>query len=296
VNLNRLSLKDKKIFTKYLAQRESELSVYAFANIYIWKDLFDIYWEIFDDNLCIFFKDKIGCFLYLSPLGKNRNPEIIKKIFLVLDNSNKNKDFSHLENIEEKDLSFYQRLGYVTKIKSYDYLCLREDLVGLGGNRLKSKRASYNYFIKHYKSEYLPFSLRYKNECLKLYQVWMEEKKNKIKDLIYQGMLEDSKNCLKILLRDYRHLDIAGRVVKIDKEIKGFTFGFKLNKDTFCILYEITDLSIKGLAQFIFRRFCAELKDFKFINIMDDSGLENLKKTKLSYQPIRLIPSFMVKR
>lgn len=296
MNLNRLSLKDKKIFNKYLRQREFELSVYSFQNIYIWKDLFDIYWEIFEDNLCVFFKDKIGCFLYLGPLGKNKNPEVIKKIFLVLDNFNKHKDFSHLENIEERDLSFYQDLGLVTKIKSYDYLCLRENLGCLVGNRFKSKRASCNYFIKHYKFEYLAFSLRYKNECLKLYQVWMEQKKNKIKDPIYQGMLKDSKNCLKILLRDYQYLDITGRVVKIDKEIKGFTFGYKLNKDTFCILYEITDLSIKGLAQFIFRRFCAELEDFKFINIMDDSGLENLKKTKLSYQPIKLIPSFMVKR
>jgi len=62
-----------------------------------------------------------------------------------------------------------------------------------------------------------------------------------------------------------------------------FTFGFKLNKDTFCILYEITDLSIKGLSQFIFRQFCSELKNHRYINIMDDSGLVNLKRVKLSY-------------
>ncbi len=103
-------------------------------------------------------------------------------------------------------------------------------------------------------------------------------------------------NSLKVLLNNYRGLRLAGRIVRIDKEIKAFSFGFELNPEAFCILYEITDLSIKGLAQFIFRRFCAELKDYRFINIMDDSGLENLKKVKLSYKPIRLIPAYIIKR
>jgi hypothetical protein len=63
--------------------------------------------------------------------------------------------------------------------------------------------------------------------------------------------------------------------------------------ETFCILYEITDLGIKGLAQFIFRRYCQELKDYKFINIMDDSGLENLRRTKLAYKPVRQVRAFI---
>ncbi|MCM8780616.1 MAG: hypothetical protein NC908_01655 [Candidatus Omnitrophica bacterium] len=75
--------------------------------------------------------------------------------------------------------------------------------------------------------------------------------------------------------------------------IKAFTFGFGLSPDTFCILYEITDLSIKGLAQFIFRQFVCELKKYRYINIMDDSGLDNLKQVKFSYHPRRLIPAYI---
>ncbi|MFZ2357354.1 MAG: phosphatidylglycerol lysyltransferase domain-containing protein, partial [Candidatus Omnitrophota bacterium] len=78
--------------------------------------------------------------------------------------------------------------------------------------------------------------------------------------------------------------------------VKGFSFGFKLNEHSFCILYEITDLSAKGLAQFIFREFCRQLPDYKYINIMDDSGLENLKQVKLSYHPVKLEPAYIVKR
>jgi hypothetical protein len=124
----------------------------------------------------------------------------------------------------------------------------------------------------------------------------MADRKAHKPEPLYQGMLEDGLRCLKIFLADYSCLSPVGRVVKIGKEIKAFSFGFELSRDTFCVLYEVTDLSLKGLAQFIFRSFCAELKEYKYINIMDDSGLEGLKKIKLSYRPVRLIPAYIVLR
>ncbi len=296
MKLENLSVKDKGIFNKFLGLSRHELSVYAFENIYVWKGLFDIYWSVIENSLCIFFKDKIGCFLYLTPLAENKNPGVIKKVFHILDKFNKNKDISRIENIEEADTSFYENLGYTCQNKSYDYLCLRGDLAKLRGDKFKSKRACFNYFIKHYQFRYLPFSLKYRDDCLELYNSWVKERKAKNLDRIYQGMLEDSRRSLKNALDNYSDLNFIGRLVRINKKIKAFTFGFQLNQDTFCILYEITDLSIKGLSQFIFSRFCSELEGYKYINIMDDSGLENLKKVKLSYHPAKLIPAYIVKR
>jgi hypothetical protein len=109
-------------------------------------------------------------------------------------------------------------------------------------------------------------------------------------------MLRDAQACLKVLLDNYAHLDCLGRLVKIDKKIKAFTFGYRINADTFAVLFEIADLSFKGLSQFIFRELCRELAGYKYINIMDDSGLENLKRVKLSYHPAGLIPNYIVKR
>jgi len=296
MKLNELSTKDKNLFDKFLNSTRHELSVYSFQNIYIWKGLFDISWAIIEDSLCVFFKDKIGCFLYLAPLAGKTNPSVIEKVFKIMDSQNYNREVSRIENAEEKDLSFYLDLGYNCKNKSGDYICRRVGLAKLEGNKFKAKRACYNYFVKHNKFEYLPFSSKYKDECLGLYKLWMSQRKIKSQDRLYRGMLEDSLNCLNILLDNYLALDVTGRIVKIEQETRAFTFGFRLDKHTFCILYEITDLSIKGLAQFIFRRFCAELKDYRQINIMDDSGLENLKKVKLSYQPIRLVPAYIITR
>jgi hypothetical protein len=296
MKLKRLSFKDRTYFGQFLHSDEHELSAYVFENIYIWKGLFDIYWAVIKDNLCVFFKDHIGCFAYISPQGKAVDIGIIEELFRTMDRFNKNQEISRIENIEAQDIGLYRSLGYECKMKDPEYLCRRIDLVRLSTDKFKSKRSCFNYFIKNYRFRYLAFDSQYSQECLRLYQYWMQGRKNNNPDPVYQSMLEDGWNCLGVLLHNFRHLQVIGRVIEIDGKIKAFTFGFRLNPETFCILYEITDLSIKGISQFIFRRFCEELKEYKYINLMDDSGLDNLKKCKLSYQPIKLIPNYIVSR
>ena len=74
-------------------------------------------------------------------------------------------------------------------------------------------------------------------------------------------------------------------MVEIENKIRAFTCGFPLSGNLFCINYEIADLKYKGLPQFIFAEFAKRLMPYREINIMEDCGFENLKKTKLSYHP-----------
>jgi uncharacterized protein len=296
VKLNSLKAKDRKVFNKFLRIRPHDLSVYAWENIFIWKALYDIRWAILEDTLCVFFIDPFGCFQYCSPLGRTLSPAVLKKCFEVMDLFNKNKDISRIENIEVEEASFYQRAGLRCRVKSHDYLCDRQELSGLQGNKFKSKRACCNYFEKNYSFEYKPFTLKDKKDCLALYRLWMRQREGKGEGSLYRGMLRDSEVCLKQALESFSDLNLIGRVVVVDKALKGFTFGYKLNHETFCVLFEVTDLSVRGLAQFIFREFSRELEGYKYLNIMDDSGLENLKQVKLSYKPVRLMASFTADR
>jgi len=296
MELNKLTLKDQKLFNQYLALTARELAAFSFANIYIWGALFDIRWVLVDKALCVFFRDKIGCFMYLPPLGKERDPQIIKQAFEIMDGINKNKDISRIENIREQACQDYRALGYTCHDKYPDYLCLRRDLALLRGNKFKSQRASYNYFVKHHDFTSERLEVKHLAACQSLFNSWAEARKGQCSDDIYCGMLEDNHKVIKVALANYRQLGFTGTVIKVNKQIKGFTFGYRLSNDIFCILYEIADLSVKGLAQFVFRKFSEELKSYRYINIMDDSGLENLRKVKLSYKPARLIPAYILTR
>jgi uncharacterized protein len=294
MKLNKLSLKDQKLFNRYLNYIPGELSAFSFANIYIWKSLYDVNWALVDHSLCIFFHDALGCFMYLPPLAKNKVSQVcLAEAFALMEKSNQHQRICRIENITQAQTDDYLRAGYLIREKYPDYLCLRSDLEHLTGNKFKSQRAAYNYFIKHYDYAVSPLKPGTYADCLVLFDSWVKERKAANRDAVYCGMLEDNYKVIRVALNNYKPLHFEGIVVRVDKKIKGFSFGYKLNSHTFCVLYEITDLSVKGLAQFIFRQFCSQLKDYKYINIMDDSGLKNLARTKLAYKPVRLVSAYI---
>jgi len=296
VKINQLQLKDKKLFDKFFCLSPHSLSSFSFVNIFAWRDFFDFFWVMIEDNLCLFAKNEIGCFMYLPPLGKRVSSSLIDICFKIMDKGNLNKNISRIENIEEESKHSFKKLGLNLRQKDSEYLYQTKKLINLSGNSFKPKRASYNYFVKNYDFEICEFNPKLKAKCLKLYKNWARERKEKYKDTIYQAMLEDSFLANWVCFDYYKTLNLDSLVVKIKKEVKAYSLGFKLNSETFCILSEVTDLSFKGISQFIFREFCRKEHNFKFINAMDDSGLKNIKQAKLSYRPQKLIRSYIAQR
>lgn len=290
-----LGLEDREIFEEYLKRDSHSLSYFSFVNIFIWRNLFEISYLKIRDSLCVFFKDRTGVFMSLPPLG-NIEEKTVFETFEIMDRINENESVSRIENVEEKDLGLYKKLRFKFRLKDREYIYLRDDLVSLKGDRFKSKRNSYNYFSRNYKPQYLDYSPDMKEDCLSLYRRWSEDRKKKIFDPIYQEMLDNNFSCFKIALDNYKELNLKGKLLRVDGNLCGVSIGFQLNERTFCILFEITDLRYKGASQFIFREFCKELFPYEYINTMGDSGLENLRSVKLSYQPILEAPEYIITR
>ena len=284
--LKRLTLKDKPIVDKYLKKSKTSLSAYHFAPLFIWKDLFNIYWALIEGNLCLFYQDNIGMFMPLAPIG-NGNDSVIKKCFEIMDFYNPNKEVSRIENVSEEILGR-------TKLKDTEYLCSREELAELKGDRYKHKRSSCNYFVRNYPHQVFAYKRSMLKDCLGLYQLWRNQREESNKDVIYRQMLEDSGVSFNAALRQAKGIGLSGYVVKVKGEIKACSLGYPLNKETFCILFEVCDLGLKGIARFIFREFCRALSGYKYINIMGCSDLENLKAVKLSYRPVQEIKAYNI--
>lgn len=294
MQFNQLSLKDKPFFDKFLSYKRHNLSAYAFENIFIWSGLYRIFWAKISNCLCVFFRDRIGCFLYLPPLGRNVNPAVAHKCFEIMDRHNKNKAISRIENVEKQDLSSYKKLGFMIILGGQDYVCRKSDLVKLKGNSFKSKRAAVNSFKRKYEFQYQTYRNVDKRECQNLFRLWIEERKSNNKDEIYQRLLEDNFTVFKTVLNSYNQLRFKGRTIRINNKIQAATFGYVLGKNMFVVLFEICNLRFKGIAQYIFKEFCKE-QIYPDINIMDDSGLNNLRKVKLSYRPYRTVDNFIVR-
>lgn len=296
MELHPLTLGDKTVFDSFASKIHTNLASYAFAPLYVWGHHFEYYWSLLEDHFCVLAKYGDDYFLPILPIGKPFSFEVAKTAFHYCFDTNKNPQIARIENVPESLLSEFEDNGYRFAQKETEYIYRTEELVNLSGDRYKSKRNAYNVFVTCNPSAKLtPYCNEDLEQCLALYESWQQSRSKLNDDEIYRAMLADSADAHRIGITHAQELGLIGRVVRIQGEIRAYTFGFPLNSDVFCVLFEISDLNIHGLAQFIYREFCREITlNYKWINAMDDSGLANLKRVKLSYHPRALIPSYTV--
>ena len=284
------------------------LASWSFPSHFIWREIFSYAWTELNGWWCLFAEYEDGIFMPLPPLGPSAwvgsgSPcplkDVLVQVMDFMKTRNGSSGVTRIENIPEEQKEELQRLGYRLGSKDADYLYLTQDLVSLKGDRFKSPRAAYNRFLRAHRVRYSPYRVPDRDACLTLLQRWMAQKEetpfsfsNQV-DSVAHAMLRDSASAHRTALYHYEALGLVGRVAWVNGMIRGYTFGFERSSDVFCVLFEVTDRTIYGLAQFLFREFCRELKKYPYINTMDDSGLPSLAKSKRAYHPFRMVANYI---
>lgn len=291
-----LNLKSNPLLQRYLYTVPTQLSAYSIPSLFIWKDFFNYYWTRVDDHLCLFARYDENYYMPLPPLGNGFSPQAVKESFDLMNRLNSNPAVSRIENVGEETASLYEGMGLGVRLNTYEYVYRREALVGLHGDAYKSKRWAINSFLRHYQATFEPYAPEDFLQCVELLDDWKSMRREKFKDSYYQALMEDATSAHCRAMEHSQALGLVGRVVKMNGRVKSYTFGFELRPSLFCVLLEVCDLRVKGLSQFLFWRFCKELEKYTCINVLDDSGLENIRRVKESYHPERLVPSYTVYR
>ncbi len=265
------------------------LSAHVYATHALWQDHFSFYWAELPEHFLLF-SEYDGCvYMPLPPLGP-RDPALVARCFAWM--NEKNKHAARIENIPESERTFYQSCGLRLCANAAEYLYPREALVHLRGNAYKTPRWACHAFERRYHPTARPYLIADRTEALALFQRWKEARTARYNDPVYRQMLRDSEAVHRRALSQTDEIGLTGYVVSVAGEIAGYTLGFPLDADTFCIALEVTELSRTGAAAFLFRAFCGTLAGYRWINTMDDSGLPNLRRAKRAYRPAREVASW----
>lgn len=284
------------VFRKYAHLARHELSAVAFANIFLWKDFFSFRFDVIDEQLCVFAENEVGCFLYLPPLGECVSEKALGSCFRAMEKVNRGSGVSRIENVEESQLPFFAPGKYNVVLKSRDYCYEREAISGYKGNAFKDKRNAYNSFVKSYPAQLRPFEPGMKAACLALYERWAADRRRHHPDDVFGQMLDDNRIVHQRAMEFYKELGLIGRVVEVEGRVVGYTFGYPLHDEMFCVLVEVTDRAFKGMPAYIFREFCRDkdIAQYRYINAMDDFAMPDLARVKMSYQPVKLVPAYII--
>ena len=297
--VHRLLLEDLPRFTNALNRSAPGgaqlLAAHSAAYHYVWNGLLAYWWTELHGAFCLFIQSPDGWFMPLPPLKEGSILNAIEEAFQLMRRWNGMTAVSRIENIPAALAAELEAVGYRMTPKDPDYLYRAADLASLAGNRFKSQRALCNRFERIGAVTTEPYHPRDRAECRALFHEWGQQKRTGGLDTFATLLLDDVLSAHEAAWAHGFELSLVGTILRHEGRIHAYTFGYWLNKDTWCVLLEVADRTIPGLAQYLFRDTCrrALSEGAEFINTLDDAGLSGLRLSKLAYHPMMQIQSFI---
>ncbi len=148
-----------------------------------------------------------------------------------------------------------------------------------------------NKFIKTYEDwQYEPLTQENMADVLKCLEAWCRIHK-------CQQDLNLNHEHLAIIdaLDHLEQLDYEGGLIRVNGNVESFTLAEQLNRDTLVVHIEKASTEFSGLYNMINREFLRNTSiPSTFVNREQDMGLDGLRKSKLSYHPVKLMEKYTI--
>jgi len=244
----------------------------------------------------LFAQSADGWFMPLMPLGPRPLDETIAEAFLLMQQWNGCSPVSRIENVAGFKIPEVTLANLQCRRKEGDYLYRAEPLAALSGDPYKSQRALCNRIDRARTATLEQYGDEHRAGCLALHERWVSQKREGALDPVGAMLLQDAAAAHVHALAEHAQLGLNGTVVMMRDTVVAYTFGYWLTPETWCILLEVADRSIPGLAQWLFRETCRTAIDQGaiYINTMDDAGLLGLRNAKLAYHPASVVENWVI--
>ncbi len=301
-HLQPLTLADAPRMTKALERaqvlHDATPAAFAFPYHYIWTSLLPCWWLDREDTVFLFAQSPDGWFMPLPPLGPGPLDRAMEIAFGLMRQWNGPSPVSRIEHVMDGQRRQLEREGLQFRKKDGDYLYSASALTALAGDSYKAQRALCNRVKREHTVTTAPYQVDDQHACESLHRRWADQKRRGWLDQMGMLLLEDAESAHVRVFREFEQIGLSGIVVKVDKDIAAYTFGYWLTPHTWCVLFEVADRAIPGLAQWLFRETCrtALAQGAVCINAMDDAGLPGLRAAKSAYHPTAVLTTWVATR
>jgi hypothetical protein len=273
-------------------------AAYAFPYHCMWTSVLSYWWMELGETWFLFAKSPDGWFMPLPPLGPGSLDQAVEQAFTLMRQWNGPSPVTRIEFLTDSHKSNISLEGIQFRPKDGDYLYSAAALAALAGDSYKSQRALCNRAAREQVIVSAPYRASDQADCVRLYQRWAEQKHQDHLDHLEKLLLEDAAQAHRFVFENYEGMGVSGRVVRVNNEIVAYTVGYWLTPQTWCVLLEVADRTVPGLAQWVFRETCrmASAQGAVWVNAMDDAGLPGLRAAKSAYHPARVVTTWIATR
>lgn len=178
---------------------------------------------------------------------------------------------------------------------SSDYIYDAEKLKKFSGKAYHKKKNHVNAFLKEYEGryEYRTLCCRNRAEIMEFHERWLLERN--ITGRFNSIMSEETG--INAIFDNCSQIDSRLGGIYIDGRLEAYSIGSWNDATKYAYIHiEKANPEIRGLYPFICQQFLVhEFPDALFSNREDDMGQEGLRKSKLSYKPVRMEKKFIIK-
>ena len=283
-----LSSKHEKILSDKLANIDTALSEYSFANLYLFRDKHNYSLIDYHDNLFLsgITYDNKTFLMPLCDLSNKENEAYLSDLIAL------SIDYDMIYPIPENWLYLFPPDSFdISYIEDdSDYLYEIETFVSYPGRKLHAKRNLVSQFLRDNSAEILPINNENSNLAIDILERWQNETAEAKDKTDFFSCAEALKNINK--------MNQIGFMVLINGIPEGFVLGERYAQKYCVIHFAKAGSRIKGIYQYMFSVFAQSNKEKQcdFINLEQDLGKEGLRAMKKSYQPIKLLQKYRVTR
>jgi hypothetical protein len=257
------------------------VSDYTFPNIYLFRNI--SHYEFLTTD----------CGLFISGQCRDRQNYIMPL------NDLRNCDLTTFENLLGKQNSFFpipeEWLSFFPADKfsvtyddgDSDYIYLTEKMAGFKGGQYTRHRNHLNQFFTLYNPRAEVISRNNAAQVMSILQTWQNDSRLTIIKTDY----EQCRGAIELI----EELALWGTLYYIENEPAGFIIGEALNTETFVLHFAKASKKYHGIYEFMFNDTAKRLlPQYKFLNLEEDMGNKNLRRTKGSYGPEMLLKKYRV--
>lgn len=291
LEFKKLELSSKNTFDAY-TKNKYENSEASFANMFIWREFYNIMYSVSDGYLYVIFTDLNGKKKAYMPYGSGDLRECIDKLDGYFANIGQNLTIVSADRASAYKLKkYYSDMCVTENIDFNDYVYSARSLAELSGKKLHSKKNHLNKFKNTYDYIYREMNKDDFDSCVRLAERLMKQNRDEAsKDFMAEY------NSIKCAFENFDYLKLSGGVIEIDGNICAFSVGEELTSETALIHIEKADISYNGIYAAINNEFVKNRwNGFKYINREEDMGLEGLRKAKMSYRPDHMVRKYICK-
>jgi hypothetical protein len=279
-----IQLEDREKLNEFL-QGRFQTGDLTFTNLFIWRRGKNLKYRITDDILYIKGSEEQSEFFYI-PLPRHGDFRKIQKEISELIKSN-----DTIRAIPEGvKILLENYFSFQEERDRFDYLYDIEELIELKGRKFHNKKNQVNRFEKIYNFSYEKIHSKNIKELMEFEEKWCQDRECSI----YKGLDKESLG-IKEIFENYDALQLKGGILRVGGEIAAFSIGEQITPNTCLIHIEKGDIKYQGVYQEMNRIFLKEeFSHLEYVNREEDLGIEGIKKSKVSYNPVMLLKKYII--